>query len=156
MVKGVGAAIAAATVLLAASSAGGWASDAKITVLRAKLTGAAEKPKGSPTGSGTAVIRLNRATLQVCWRLAVRGIDKPLSSDIRKAPPGKNGPVSVPLGPHYLATGCMKVPRATLAAMAKTPKAYYVNVHTRKYFDGAIRGQLEHKFAAAHPAAGLG
>lgn len=144
MVKGVCAAVAVAALLLAATSPGGWASDAKITVLRAKLTGAAEKPKGSPTGSGTAVIRLKRATLQVCWRLAVRGIDKPLSSDIRKAPPGKNGPVSVPLGPRYEATGCVKVPRATLVAVAKRPKAYYVDVHTRKYFDGAIRGQLEH------------
>src|SRR5262249_20852088 len=135
---------------------GGWASEAKVTVLVAKLTGAAERPKGSPTGSGTAVIRLNRATHRVCWRLAVRGIDKPLSSDIRKAPPRKNGPVSVPLGARYRATGCVKVPRATLVALERTPKAYYVNVHTRKYFAGAIRGQLERRVAAAHPAAGLG
>jgi hypothetical protein len=32
--------------------------------------------------------------------------------------------------------------KTVVAAILKTPGAYYVNIHTKKYPDGAIRGQL--------------
>jgi hypothetical protein len=34
------------------------------------------------------------------------------------------------------------VSKSLLAAIKKKPSAYYVNVHTKKYMGGAIRGQL--------------
>jgi len=107
-----------------------------------KLAGKAEVPKGSPTGSGTAVVKFNRKTSQACWTLKVKGLDKTLSAHVHKAPPGKNGPVVIPLGARFATKGCVTIPMKTLNAVAKNPSGYYVNVHTRKYLNGAIRGQL--------------
>ena len=108
----------------------------------AKLTGRAEVPKGSPTGSGTAVVKLNAKTSQACWTLNVKGLDKTLSAHVHKAPPGKSGPVVIPLGARFAPKGCVRIPMSTLKAVASNPAAYYVNVHTQKYLNGAIRGQL--------------
>jgi hypothetical protein len=108
----------------------------------AKLTGKSEVPKGSKTGSGTAVVKFNTKTSQACWTLTVKGLDKTLSAHVHKAPPGKNGPVVIPLGARFATKGCVTIPMKTLKAVANNPSGYYVNVHTRKYLNGAIRGQL--------------
>ena len=36
----------------------------------------------------------------------------------------------------------MKAAKSLITAIAKSPSAYYVNIHTIKYPAGAIRGQL--------------
>jgi hypothetical protein len=108
----------------------------------AKLRGGAEVPKASPAGSGTAVVRLDTKTNKACWTLSVKGIDGTLSAHIHKAPPGKVGPVVIPLGARFSQKGCVVVPRKTILAVAGNPGAYYVNVHTKRYPDGAVRGQL--------------
>jgi hypothetical protein len=41
-----------------------------------------------------------------------------------------------------MTSGCVQVPKKTLVAVGTNPRAYYVNVHTKKYRNGAIRGQL--------------
>jgi hypothetical protein len=112
------------------------------SVLVAKLTGRAEVGKGSSTGSGTARITLNLRTGKACWRLIVRRLDKTLSAHVHKAPPGKTGPVVIPLGARFSARGCVTVPEKSLRAVGTNPRAYYVNVHTRRFLNGAIRGRL--------------
>ena len=112
------------------------------STVSATLAGKSEAPKGSPTGSGTAVVKFNTKTSQACWTLKVKGLDKTLSAHVHKAPPGKNGPVVIPLGARFATKGCVTIPMKTLRAVANIPGAYYVNVHTRKYLNGAIRGQL--------------
>jgi hypothetical protein len=112
------------------------------SVVVAKLTGKTEMSKGSATGSGTARITLDLKTGKACWRLSVNGLDKTLSAHVHKAPPGKAGPVVIPLGAKFLTSGCVKVPEKSLTAVGTNPHGYYVNVHTRKYLNGAIRGQL--------------
>ena len=110
----------------------------------AKLRGKAETRKGSPTGFGGAVIKLSSRTRKACWTLSVHRLDGMLSAHIHKASAGKEGPVVVPLGDRFRRTGCVtNVPRKTILAILAKPKAYYVNVHTKKYVNGAIRGQLE-------------
>ena len=59
------------------------------------------------------------------------------------------GPVKVtlfddPVGiPGPTAEGCIKnVKRKLVRKLAKTPEAFYVNLHNGDYPDGAIRGQL--------------
>ncbi len=112
-------------------------------VLSTKLVGKVEVPKGSPTGSGIVVLHLNAAKQMVCWTFEkVRGIDTPLAAHIHKAPVGKAGPVVVPFGSAYKAKGCTTAPKTLVAAIEEHPNAYYVNVHTKKYPAGAIRGQL--------------
>jgi hypothetical protein len=112
------------------------------SVVVAKLTGKAEAGKGSTTGSGTARITLSLKTGKACWKLSVRGLDKTLSAHVHKGLPGKTGPVVIPLGARFFTKGCVTVPDKSLRAVGTNPRAYYVNVHTRRYLNGAIRGRL--------------
>jgi hypothetical protein len=136
--------IAAAIVVLgvAVPAVGAAAVGAFHSTVSTRLTARSEVPKGAPGGSGTAVVKFNTKTSQACWTLKVNGLDKTLSAHVHKAPPGKNGPVVIPLGARFAPTGCVRIPMKTLRAVGSNPAGYYVNVHTRKYLNGAIRGQL--------------
>src|SRR5262249_59737161 len=107
-------------------------------VLSAALTSAASVPKGPPRGSGRAVIRLSTKHRQACWTITVHRIDKPLSAHVRKAPPGKVGPVIIPLGATFSRTGCVTLPLKSIKAVKEKPSAYYIDVLTLKYLDGAL------------------
>ena len=109
----------------------------------AKLTGKAEVPKGSSSGSGIVVLHLDAKKGTVCWVFQkVAKIDKPSAAHIHKGAAGKAGPVVVPLGTAYKVKGCAKGSSATIAAIEEHPGRYYVNIHTAKFPAGAIRGQL--------------
>ena len=111
-------------------------------ILNASLTSKASVPKGPVHGSGKAVIRLSNKTHQACWTITTKRIGKPLSAHVRKAPPGKVGPVIIPLGARFSQTGCVILPLKAIKEVSAHPTAYYVDVLTRKYLDGALRGQL--------------
>jgi hypothetical protein len=112
------------------------------TTLHVKMTGAAEVPKADG-GSGNAAITLNASTGKVCWVFSnLKGIKSATAAHIHKAPKGKAGPIVVPLGGSFKAKGCIKSTKATVKAILKKPGAYYVNIHTKKFPNGAIRGQL--------------
>ncbi len=112
-------------------------------VVSSKLLGKNEVPKGSPTGSGIVVVHLDAKKGSVCWTFEkVKGIDKPSAAHIHKGPAGKAGAVIVPFGGSYKAKGCTKAQTKVIAAIEEHPNSYYVNVHTAKYPNGAIRGQL--------------
>jgi CHRD domain len=116
---------------------------ARVITLSASLRGSAEVHKGSPTGRGTAVIRLYAGAGKACWTLSVRRLDKMLSAHVHKARAGKEGPVVIPLGARFAKAGCVTGLKAkTINAIVTNPRGYYVNVHTRRYLNGAIRGQL--------------
>jgi hypothetical protein len=112
--------------------------------LSAKLTGKAEAPsKGPAAGHGIVNVSLKAASGQVCWKFeGIGGIDKPLAAHIHKGAPGKAGPVVVPFGASYKAKGCVAAAKKTIEAIESNPNAYYANVHTAKFPNGAIRGQL--------------
>lgn len=79
----------------------------------------------------------------MCWTFKVKGLDTVNAAHIHKAPKGKSGNVVVAFFASKLkAKGCVAAPKAVVAAIAKNPTAYYVNIHTNKYPAGAIRGQL--------------
>jgi hypothetical protein len=113
-------------------------------VIRVKMTGKQDVPKGSPTGSGRATITLKRATGKVCYRLTWSKIGTPNAAHIHKGPRGKAGAVVVALfgNPPAKHSGCVTAKKSLIAAIQRKPGAYYVNVHTKKYGAGAIRGQL--------------
>jgi len=125
----------AAVPALALAGAGG------AVVLKATLSGKAERPKGPAGGRGTATIRVDGT--KVCWTLKVSGIGQPLAAHIHKGNPGVAGPVAIPLGKTYKASGCGAATSSVATALVKNPSAYYVNVHTKKYPAGALRGQLK-------------
>jgi hypothetical protein len=112
----------------------------------AQMTGANETPAGSPSGSGTAQIRLDQADGLVCYDLRVSGIEPVLASHIHHGPAGAAGPIVVPLVPPSQQTGeskgCVQADAALIADIAANPSQYYVNVHTQSFPGGALRGQL--------------
>ena len=73
----------------------------------------------------------------------MKGIGRPLSAHVHKASADKIGPVVIPLGARFAADGCVVIPGRILRAVGSQPGAYYVNVHTNRYLNGAIRGQLQ-------------
>jgi len=108
----------------------------------AYLSGKSEIPKAAPKGKATVNITITGT--KVCWKYtSVGGIDKPVVSHIHKGTATTaSGPVVVPLGGKYAASGCTATTAAIAGAIAKNPKGYYVNIHTAKYPNGAVRGQL--------------
>jgi len=134
----IGSLLALATVPALALATG-----SATKTLTTKMSGKNEVPKGSPTASGTATIKLNSATGKVCWTFKVKGLHTVNASHIHKAPKGKAGNVVIPFfaGP-LKKTGCVSAKKSLVAAIEKSPSQYYVNIHTNKYPAGAIRGQL--------------
>ena len=136
-VLAVALAVALPAAALASRSAG-------VSTLKARMRGSGEiGKKGSPTGSGTAIVKLYRSAGKACWTLSVNGLDKTLSAHVHKASAKKTGPVVIPLGARFAKKGCVTGLKAkTIDAIVKNPAGYYLNVQTTKYLDGAIRGQL--------------
>jgi hypothetical protein len=121
-------------------AAGSMAASKSITV---KLDGKQETPAGSPTGNGSAKITLNDTKGQVCFKLSWSGIGTPSAAHIHKGAKGKAGAVVIPLfSGTPKKSACVSASKSLVAAIAKTPGSYYVNVHTAKYPNGALRGQL--------------
>jgi len=111
-----------------------------------KMTGAAEVPgPGSTSGTGTATLHFNPGQQQICYELKVSGIGTANGAHIHAGAPGKSGDVKVPLnapGADGTSKGCASVDPAVLKEIMGNPSAYYVNVHTAEFPNGALRGQL--------------
>ncbi len=103
---------------------------------------------GDPDGHGSATVILHPTTRTLCYAVLVHGIDAPVAAHIHNAPAGRNGPIVVPLTPPAQAnpgnaSGCIaNLDPALLAAIEQNPGAFYVNVHTAAFPEGAVRGQL--------------
>jgi CHRD domain-containing protein len=121
----------------------------------ANLTGAKEVSPQGKTGvgdkDGHGAAAVDFAGSKLCFGLTVHGIDKPVAAHIHKGGARKFGGVvvtlRVPRSGNPGATGaCVPVKAAVAQAIRRSPGSYYVNVHTKAFPDGAIRGQL---FSAA-------
>jgi hypothetical protein len=116
---------------------------AKPRTYRVKLAGSNEVPAGAPAGSGLAVISI-KAKGELCWKFStLTGVAAPTAAHIHRGPSGTAGPVVIPLGAAYKASGCVQGTAPQLLALIEAnPKRFYVNVHNAKYPDGAVRAQL--------------
>ncbi len=122
---------------------------AAITTFTADLTAEAEVPNPGPDGAtGSAVITVDDETNEVCFELTIDGIgqDTVVAAHIHEGEAGVAGDVVVPLftePPTGEMTGCVQdVAADVVAAIIADPAAYYVNIHTEQFPDGAVRGQL--------------
>ncbi len=109
------------------------------------LVGAQEVPgPGDPDGSGTARITADATTNNICFNLTVQAVSAPTAAHIHRGARGVAGPsvltIDAPTG--GASSGCLRVDRALAAGIIADPSAFYVNVHTADYPDGALRGQL--------------
>jgi len=129
-------------VALALATAASATAAKSVSTFSATLSSAAEVPKTKGGGSGKATITFDQKKGQICWKVTVSGIDKPLSVYLHLGAPGHAGPGVIALGSGFQPKGCEIARPSTLTPVLKHPTRYYVNVHTRKHLNGAIRGQL--------------
>jgi hypothetical protein len=112
---------------------------------RLVLSGKVEVPKGAPNGKGAAVVTLRGKSSQVCWRFShLHGFTNATFAHIHHAPAGKAGNIVVPLstGPKLHHSGCVKASPTIIKTIARNPKGFYVNIHSKVYPGGAVRSQL--------------
>jgi hypothetical protein len=102
---------------------------------------------GDPDGRGSATIIIpSSGTL--CFATLVTGIDTPVAAHVHNELAGRNGPIVVTLTPPDQgnpgsSSGCVtNLGPELLNAITLNPGAFYVNVHTGLFPDGALRGQL--------------
>ncbi|GAB3949216.1 CHRD domain-containing protein [Streptomyces sparsus] len=119
----------------------------------AVLTGAQEVPDehGPATGDddGKAVALVHIKGDRITFALKWKGIQPPAAGHIHVGGSGRNGDVAVPLFTTPMprtaraAAGQVSVEDARLAkTISGAPQEFYVNVHTKKFPGGAVRGQL--------------
>jgi hypothetical protein len=118
----------------------------------AKLKGNNEVPgPGDKNGKGEVQVLLKKQKKKVCFNLGVSKLDPVTAGHIHKGTADVSGDVKVLLfedqdgleGTGFY-EGCTKgVKKKLIKRIGKKPEKYYVNIHTIKYPDGAIRGQLE-------------
>jgi Cu/Zn superoxide dismutase len=113
--------------------------------LTVKMAGANETPPVNTAATGTGKITVDATRNQLCWNLSVQKLQGTVTgAHIHRAPAGKAGPIVLYLSPPTggTAQGCKGVGPPLARGIVKNPADYYVNVHTSKFPDGEIRGQL--------------
>ena len=134
---------AAASAAIAGTAANGQAVPAQR--LTANLTAAAEVPgPGKLNASGSALVRVNPVRNRICYTVNFQRIPGVTMAHIHSGRRGVAGPPVITLtraGPRAF-EGCTVVARALVRDLATNPRAFYVNVHSQAFPQGAIRGQL--------------
>jgi hypothetical protein len=113
--------------------------------LTAVLTGADEVPgPGDEDGSGAATLRLNAGQEEICYDLAVDGMEVPTAAHIHRGTSGSAGAPVVTLEAPVdgASTGCVDAERDLIKEIIQNPASFYVNVHNDEFPAGAVRGQL--------------
>ena len=113
----------------------------EIVQLRAKdMRGKYEDPPGDPKAKGFVGTDLNLTTGEVCIEYGTDLSEDPTVIHIHEGKAGRSGDPVVTLP---IDGGCVEAEPDLLQGIADEPAAYYVNIHTAEYPDGAIRAQLE-------------
>lgn len=110
-----------------------------------KMSGRQEVPKGDPNGRGVARVTTNLERQTVCFRINMSRVGTVAAGHIHRGERGEVGPVVVELFSEATRKprGCARgVAQATIRMIERNPGDFYVNVHNKRYPDGAVRGQL--------------
>lgn len=118
------------------------------------LGGSEETPcPGHPYAVGSARLTLEPAESQICYEFVIYGLDgaegrdKAVTADVHRGARGASGPVVVDLlvpfdSEPFFPTGCRPTDSNVISQIAAEPSAFYIEVHSRAYPNGAVRGQL--------------
>lgn len=104
-----------------------------------------KKMGGAKTGSATGKFVLDTKKNTLCYSVTTMGLTGIAEAHIHAGAMGVDGSDVVGLTPakfNAKAATCVKVAPKVLGDIAMNPSMYYLNVHTAKYPDGAVRGQL--------------
>jgi CHRD domain-containing protein len=101
---------------------------------------------GDLDGFGSASFTINGTS--VCFGITVGNLATPAAAHIHKGRKFENGPIVVTLmqpsaGNPGASSGCVTVDGGLAADILAHPRAYYANVHTGEFPNGAVRGQLK-------------
>ena len=98
---------------------------------------------GDPIGSGVAIISINAATNQLCWKISsLTNVPSPTQVRLFQNFSGASGHNGYKLGHGYQPSGCIPVERVILGLFEAKPQRFFVNVHSARYPGGAVRGPL--------------
>lgn len=141
--------LAGAAALMAGLPAAANAQSAQLPSrmqITTNLHGMNEVPHGDMHGTGRATVSLYPKAGKVCYSITIKGVmGYALAAHIHKGNAGKAGPVVIPVTPpgkNGRSVGCTKASTTLIRAIMQHPRSYYVNVHTKEYPAGAVRGQL--------------
>jgi hypothetical protein len=139
--------IAAGVLALAgAAAAQGDSPNNHGSKLVASLTGPAEVGEDGSNGAGLFEALVNPETERICYTLTAGAIDKATVAQIHAGAAGETGdPVltlDTPDGDDDDSRECQDIDTGLAQALLANPQNYYVNVRTRAFPNGAIRGQL--------------
>jgi hypothetical protein len=90
-------------------------------------------------------VTVNPGQGELCYDLAVAGIDPATAAHVHEGVEGEVGPPVVTLGvpdASGAATGCLNLSKELLQRLLHEPSGFYVNVHSAEFPQGAVRGQL--------------
>ena len=102
---------------------------------------------GSPKGFANASFRIDTKSNRICYKVAITDLAGVVAGHIHTGAKGIDGGVAVALDPAKFNSGttCIKVPATVINDIVMNPSMYYFNLHSTKYSDGAVRGQLKVK-----------
>lgn len=98
-------------------------------------------------GYAKGTVSVNTATNEVCYRITDKGLGLIGAAHIHAGKKGVNGGIVVNLNVKAFNSmsmnpACVKVTPAVAKSLYKFPAAYYLNVHTSAFPNGAVRAQL--------------
>lgn len=98
---------------------------------------------GDEDASGRVELKVDPDTRRICYDFHVRGLATPLMAHIHKGAPHQSGPSVVTLftGPGKM-HDCLTWTQKWVDQIAADPAAFYVNLYTTEFPEGALRGQL--------------
>lgn len=113
-----------------------------------ELSGAAEvcddDAKCGGDGTGTASVDINPDQNEICYEIALDGVEGANAAHIHEGEEGESGDVLIDLA--YTGeegeTCVDDVDEGDLEDIAEEPSEFYLNVHTEDLPDGAVRAQL--------------
>ena len=118
------------------------------TVVTAQLTAnqIVNPAGGDPNGTGKVRLNVNRVKQRICYRVKYSGLDMVTGSHLHKGAKGAIGREIVTLFQGNRPSpveGCVRnVRKKIIKRLKRKPAKHYVDIDSRDYPNGALRGQL--------------
>jgi CHRD domain len=127
---------------------GGTASGVLVATISGQNEIGQDGSKGAGDNDGYGSFTPIRDGTKLCYGLTAANLAKPVAAHIHAGAAGANGNIVIPLrqpsgGDPGASAGCTTVDATLLGQIFANPAAYYVNVHTGDFPNGAARGQLQ-------------
>lgn len=116
----------------------------KLDIYEAALTGAQEVPPVDTSAAGAAEVSFDRNTSLLTWKVTYTGLTSPPTGGHIHGPaaPGRNAGVVVPFANVAAQPVTGQASLTPQQADDLAAGRWYVNVHSAKFPNGEIRGQL--------------